>query len=569
MRSVSNGTDERLAAARSPKRPRPTRAALIANLQKRLSSTRRSRRRVRRPAPIPRLAPSIKLLSAIVALVLGGSSPALAGPALVTNQYGLAGERSELALDGSTTLVGGYESETTNVVRAFTPGQAPKTIARATIKPESGEFGDSMYFVASPSRLVMLDHGRSFSYKGEGEIRYEHLLTGPLEGHLSELPNTCSITPTLDPGVTGEAGIPARSAIAIDGELIGYDSYGCLILQDYATGLKRVVALQATLDPVVSGTLQRLTEATTLRIAGRLVAYRDNPPGGEGAASVVVYDFDTGEQLYRVALPEGAPTFDLEPDGTLVIADPSSCEATVSTISTPTPVPLGVPACKVRRVTSGRALLVVPSDDDHETLAWTSLRTPTLHPVEDLGKQGLLENVPAEMNETEVVYTQADCWDANIYRTSLTEPGAPPPAPATCPVAVSPRVATLTSKTLRVRLHCPLGCSGNLDAHIGTAKQVRTENGGQSIIGIGLPNVSIAPGGYETQTLLPGEAGEESPSPNKLVRRLRHKQRLYLRLDFDIDTPTTYGSEGVRTYPHIVVPIHLAPTPHVRARSRR
>ena len=515
---------------------------------------------------------AIKLLSAVVALLLVGSSPALAGPALVTNRYPLAGERSELALDGSTTLVGGYESETTNVVRAFTPGQAPKTIARATIKPNSGEFGDSMYFVASPSRLVMLDHGRSFTYKGSGEIRYERLLTGPLGGPLSELPNTCSITPTLDPDVTSEAGIPAHSAIATDGELVGYDSYGCLVVQDFATGLKRVIALQATLDPVVKGTLQRLTEATTLRIAGRLVAYRANPPGGEGPASVVVYDFDTGGQRYTVALPEGAPTFDIEPDGTLVIADPSTCEATVSTISSPTPVPLGVPACKVRRVTGGRGLLVVPAGDDHETLAWTSLQTPALHPVEDLGKHGILESVPAEMNETEVVYTQAGCWAANIYRTSLAEPGAPPPAPATCPITVSPRVATLTSKTLRVRLHCPLGCSGNLDAHIGTARQVRTENGGQSIIGIGLPNVSIAPGGYETQTLLPGEAGEEAPTPAKLVRRLRHKERLYLRLDFDIDTPTTYGAEseeGARTYPHIVVSIHLAAATHTRDRSRR
>jgi hypothetical protein len=518
--------------------------------------------------------PSVnKLLTAVVVLLVCSSSPALAGPTLVTNRYPLAGERSELALDGPTTLVGGYESETTNVVRAFTPGQAPKTIAHAAIKPETGEFGDSMYFVSSPSRLVMLDHGRSFSYKGSGEIRYERLLTGALGGPLSELPNTCSITPTLDPEVTSEAGIPTHSAIAIDGELAGYDSYGCLVVQDFATGLKRVIPLQATLDPVIKRELQRLTEATTLRIAGRLVAYRSNPPGGEGPASVVVYDFDTGEQLYEVALPEGAPTFDIEPDGTLVIANPSTCEATVSTIASPTPIPLGVPACKVRRVTGGRALLVVPGEHGHQTLAWTSLQAPALHPIEDLGKRGVLESAPAEMNETEVVYTQAGCWAANIYRTSLAELGAPPPAPTICPIAVSPRAATLTSKTLRVRLHCPLGCSGNLDAHIGTAKQVRTEEGGQSIIGSGLPNISIAPGGYETQTLLPGEAGEEAPTAAaKLVRRLRHKQRLYLRLDFDIETPTPYGpesEEGTRTHPHIVIPIHLEAKTHTRDRPRR
>jgi hypothetical protein len=514
-----------------------------------------------------------KLLSAaVVVLLLAGSSSALASPTLVTNRYPLAGERSELALDGLTTLIGGYESETTNVVRAFTPGQAPKTIARATIKPETGEFGDSMYFAASESRLVMLDHGSSFTYKGSGEIRYERLLTGPLGGPLSELPNTCGVTPTLDPAVRSEAGIPAHSAIAVDGELVGYDSYGCLVVQDFSTGIKRVIPLQATLDPVVEGHLERLTEATRLRIAGRLVAYRRNPQGGEGPASVVIYDFDRGEEVYRVPLPEGAATFDLEPDGTLVIANPTSCEATVSTIASPSPLPLGIPACKIRRVTGGRALVVVPGEDDHQTLAWTSLQTPALHPIEDLGKHGALESAPAEMNETEVVYTQLSCWAANIYRTSLAEPGAPSAAPATCPITVSPHAATLTSKTLRVRLHCPIGCSGNLDAHIGTAKQVRAKDGGQSIIGIGLPNISIAPGGYKTQTLLPGEAGEEAPTAARLVRRLRHKQRLYLRLDFDIDTPTTYGpgsEEERRTYPVLVVPIHLEATAHTRDRSRR
>jgi hypothetical protein len=514
-----------------------------------------------------------KHLTAVVALLVCGSSPALAAPTLVTNRYPLAGERSELALDGSTTLVGGYESETTNVVRAFAPGRAPKTIARATIKPETGEFGDSMYFAASASRLIMLDHGRSFTYKGSGELRYERLLAGALGGPLSELPNTCNITPTLDPEVTSEAGIPAHSAIAIDGNLAGYDSYGCLVVQDFATGLKRVIPLQATLDPVEKGELQRLTEATTLRIAGRLVAYRSNPAGGEGPASVVVYDFDTGEQLYKMAIPRGAATFDIEPDGTLVLADPSSCEATVSMISNPSPVALGVPACKVRRVTGGRALLVVPGDHGHQTLAWTSLQAPALHPIEDLGSHGVLESAPAEMNETEVAYTQAGCWAANIYRTSLAEPGAPPPAPATCPIAVSRRAATLTAKTLRVRLHCPLGCSGDLDAHIGTAKQVRTKEGGQSIIGIGLPNISIAPGGYETQTLPPGEASEEAPAAAaKLARRLRHRQRLYLRLDFYIETPTTYGpgvEEGPVTRPHIIVPIELqSPPPHRHRQPR-
>ena len=88
----------------------------------------------------------------------------LAGPTLVTDRYPLAGKRSELALDGPSVLIGGYESETTNVVREFTPGRPPKTIARATIKPESGEFSDAMYFAASDTRLLMLDMQQRVPY---------------------------------------------------------------------------------------------------------------------------------------------------------------------------------------------------------------------------------------------------------------------------------------------------------------------------------------------------------------------------------------------------------------------
>ncbi len=515
------------------------------------------------------------LTSIVVALVLAGT--ATAEPTLVTNRYPLAGERSELALDGPSVLVGGYESETTNVVRAFAPGQAPKTIARATIKPESGEFGDAMYFVASGARMVLFDHGSSYTYKGSGEIRYERLLTGPLGGSLSELPNACMMTPTLDPGVTSEAGIPAHSAIAIDGEVIAYDSYGCVVVQDFATGLKQVITLEATLDPVFHGALERLTSTTTLKVAGRLVAYRKNPPGGEGAASVVVYDIDTGKNLYQAPLPTGGATFGLQADGTLVIADPSSCTATVSTVTEPYPRPLGVPACKVQRVLDGRALLVAPGKGKDRQLAWTSLQTPALHPIEDLGNGGALERAPADMDETNVAYTQASCWAAKIYRTSLLEPGVPSAAPRTCPITAPSGVATLTSKTLRVRLHCPLGCYGDLNAYVGTPRQVRRKEGGQSIIGTGLPNVSIAPGGSTTLTLLPGEADEEAPTTRVLVRRLRHKQRLGLRLEFNIDTPVTETLESeeeanelglvYRAFPHIIVPIRLqAPAAHRRHR---
>jgi hypothetical protein len=57
------------------------------------------------------------------------------------------------------------------------------------------------------------------------------------------------------------------------------------------------------------------------------------------------------------------------------------------------------------------------------------------------------------------------------------------------------------------------------------------------------------------------------------MRRLQRKQRLGLRLEFDIDTPVTETLESeeeaeelglvYRTFPHIVVPIRLqAPAAH-------
>jgi hypothetical protein len=506
-----------------------------------------------------------------IPLLFGSASAAAAGPTLVTNRYPLAGERSELALDGAATLVGGSESKTTNVVREFIPGQPPKVVARATIEPDSGEFSDSMFFAASASRLVLLDHGRSFTYKGSGELHYERLLTSLIDGPLTEPAGPCLITPTLDERVSE---IPAHSAIAVDGELVAYDSYGCVVAQDFATGVKRVIALEATLDPVISGALQRLDSGTTLRVAGDLVAYRRNPVGGEGAGSVVVYDFDTGEDLYQVPILGGPVTFDLESDGALVLAHQSSCAATLSTTADPSPEPIAVPACRIERLLDGRALLVVPGEGRKRELAWASLQTPALHRVADLGVEPELENepptlesTPADMNETEVVYAQQSCWAPDIFRTSLAEPGASSPAPRTCPITVVPRTADLTSKTLRVRLHCPLGCYGNLDAHVGTAKQLRANEGGESIIGIGLPNVSIPPGDYKTLTLLPGAAGEEAPTAKKLLHRLRRKQRLYLRLDFEIETPITEALQSeeeaknlglvYRTFPDITVPIQL------------
>jgi len=73
-----------------------------------------------------------------------------------------------------------------------------------------------------------------------------------------------------DPPSRPEAGIPAHSSIAIDGELAGYDSYGCLVVQDFATGLKRVIPLPATLDPVVKGVLCSRAGSAAARAASEV-----------------------------------------------------------------------------------------------------------------------------------------------------------------------------------------------------------------------------------------------------------------------------------------------------------
>ena len=139
-------------------------------------------------------------------------------------------------------------------------------------------------------------------------------------------------------------------AIALDGETLVYDSYGCPVVEDFSTGLRRTLTLPATLDPVSQGHLVELPPMSLLQVAGHLLAYRANPPGGEGPASAVVYDIETGMVLYSVPLPPlpmfedgyqlSVPTFALQADGTLLIASepsPKTCQATVSTPANPRP----------------------------------------------------------------------------------------------------------------------------------------------------------------------------------------------------------------------------------------
>lgn len=507
-----------------------------------------------RPGPrrrTPRLARAYALALVLSAASSATTATANAAPELVTNSYLLAGRQNELALAGSAALVGTQAGRGADAVRSFTPGQAPRMIARATADPSAAELG-SIQFAASASRIVLLNDSYTTGYKGSGGTSYQDLLAGPLGAPLATLTSQCALAPSLDETVGDEGGsFASHSAIAVDGEVVAYDSYGCLVIHDFASGLQRVVPLAATLDPVVKGELWRLPQGDLLSVAGRLLAYRANPPGGEGPASVVVYDIETGSVLYTVPLrPEGpesqAPSFALQADGTLVIAYPSSCAATVSTAAAPTPRPLGVPACYVDRLLGGRALLVAPGAGNERLLEWSSLEAPAAHPIAALGVDGILEAVPPEMDESTVLYALNGCYP-RIYRAPLAEPGTPPPLPRSCPLHVSPR-ATLTVKSLSVTLRCPLGCLGRFTAWVRTAQELHTGHGGQQVgsephTEAVSTDYSLPPYRAETFTLLPTREYEEHPSARALVRQLRRHRRLWLALFF-----TTYTPDAGRLY---------------------
>ncbi len=492
-------------------------------------------------------------LLVLVASLSGVASAASAAPELVTDAFTLAGRDDQLALAESAALVGTEAGPNIDVVRSFTPGQPPTAIAHATL--DSAQYS-SIAFGASSNRIVLLDEGSTPGYKGSGGSFYERLASGPLGSLLSTLTAGCLLAPSLDETVNDEGGdFRSHSVVAIDGEVVAYDSFGCLVIRDFASGLQRVVTLQATLDPVYDGYLLHLPQAALLHVAGRLVAYRANPPGGEGPASVVVYDIDTGSEVYSVPLPPeepdgparvGSPTFDLQSDGTLVVADPSTCSATVSTIAAPSPRPLGIPACYVRRVRDGRALVVAPGAGDERVLEWSPIEAPLAHPIADLGSDGHLETVPPDMNETTVLYELSGCYP-RVYRAPLVEPGSPPGPPASCPVRVSPLHAVLTSKSLSVRLLCSLGCSGSLTASLLTAKEMRAGEVGQQIgsepdtDAPASNSYSIAPGKSQAFKLLPTNDTEEHPTVRGLARELKVHPHMQLELFFRTDTPASEG----------------------------
>jgi hypothetical protein len=287
------------------------------------------------PVPVE-VACRMALVVSVVLALLWWPARVGAAPALVVNSQLFGWPESGLALAGPATLVA-IDGGETNLVRSFAPGRALETVASVTLKLY-GEGGHSLLFAASPSRVVVLDEGSNGGYKGTGGMSFERFESGPLGGLLSPLTEGCSLAPGLDRGLAEEReeGIDRHTSIAVAGEVVAYDSFGCVMVQDYGSGLRRTIPLQATLDPFkphksvnpahpIEYWLDSGGWETKLRLAGRLIAYRANPPSGEGKASVAVYDIDTGQDLYSVPLPRNylqvgnilSPTFGLQTDGTL------------------------------------------------------------------------------------------------------------------------------------------------------------------------------------------------------------------------------------------------------------
>jgi hypothetical protein len=355
------------------------------------------------------------------------------------------------------------------------------------------------------------------------------------------------------PALVGE-----HSAVAADGEVIAYDTPNCVVVDDFASGLRRTIPLAEGLLRVRRlGGLRAGGSETLLRVAGRMVAYRARPLGGVGLASIGVFDIDSDRELYRVTLPStldaqgdptdrADPTFDLQPDGTLLIARADSCAATVSTIANPNPRPLGIPACFVRRVRDGRALIVVPGTGNDRMLAWTSIESPTVHVIADLGAEAVREEgTPADMNEGEVLYAIRGCYAPSTYRALLVDPERPPTPPRKCPVIVSSRRATLASGRLHVLIRCPLGCKGFVQASLRTDSPL---HGGRDRgpIALSSPRYVVAPGRSTTVTIVPSEEAEEAGFTARQLRRmLRGHARLRLTLKFETES-TEFGHESTR-----------------------
>jgi len=503
----------------------------------------------------------------IAALVVAAPAPA-AGPALVTSHYGLAGWEALGVAGGATVLAA--EGERTNTVLSLVPGSPPHILA----KPHtSGEGGGTTSIAVSSARLAVFQQGYEPGYKGSPGSWSQAVFASALGAQLQEQKLGCSAAPGLDEGVRGEPGIQEHSAIAVSGDVLVYDSFGCVVVRDLASGFERTIRLQATIEPVFREYID--TEPSVLAVAGRLVAYRANPQGGEGAAAIAVYDIDAGHELYRV--PVGAAdgvngaSFALQADGTLVVARSKACTATVTTPGVPT-APLGVPACFVEGVAEGRALVVAPAAGGHRELAWTSLSEPALHEMADLGPGGALLAAEPRLSGSTAVYALRDCTAPHVYRAALSAAGLASAPPPSCPLHVAAH-ATLTRRGLAVTVRCALGCEATVSAlHTGRRSELVEAGAGTTIEGFEEPYLKVAPRGAHTLRMVPEE---EEPRPairtlRRLAARLRGHQRVLLRIDFRVATPASgpsslYAGEGGSepgaprpSLVHAIVPLALA-----------
>ncbi|HXB15901.1 MAG TPA: hypothetical protein VNV44_09190 [Solirubrobacteraceae bacterium] len=497
--------------------------------------------------------------------------PTTAAPVLVTSSYVLA-SAEPLGIAGEATVIAAA-GENTNTVVSLAPGRGPLVLARPHT-PGSG--GGTTRIAASATSLAVFQEGYEPGYKGSYGTPSWGVFAASLGAPLQKQTVGCNPVPGLDEGATGgEPPLHEHYTVALDGDVLAYDSYGCVIVRDLASGLQRVIRLQATLDPVLEHRI--VGEPTVLAVSGRLVAYRANAVGGEGPAAIAVYDIDTGQELYRVPIPgpegPGGTSFAFQPDGTLVIARAGACTATVSAPGVPTHA-LGVPACSVEGLADGRALLVAPGAGHHQTLAWTALAEPVLHPIADLGYEGALMAGASRLNDSNVVFGLQDCETPHIYRATLTEPGRAPVPPASCPLSGGTH-ATLTRRAMTLPVRCPLGCEAWVTGiHIGS-RAALSRGKGANLEEFGEPLLSLAAGRTATLRLSPED---EDPEPGearlrRLAAHVRHGQRLFLRVDLLVATPSTkdlWRYMGEQESPHgpapsrvhLVMPLHLSPAAH-------
>jgi Regulator of chromosome condensation (RCC1) repeat len=201
---------------------------------------------MRLSAPVEVICRTALVVSVALAL-LWWPVRATAVPTLVVDSHLFGWPESGLALAGRATLMA-IDGGETNLVRSFAPGRASENVASVTVKLY-GEGGHSLLFAASPSRIVVLDEGSNGGYKGTGGMSFERFESGPLGGLLSPLTEGCSLAPGLDRGLAEEReeGIDRHTNIAVAGEVIAYDSFGCVMVRDYGSGLQRTIPLQTSL----------------------------------------------------------------------------------------------------------------------------------------------------------------------------------------------------------------------------------------------------------------------------------------------------------------------------------